>query len=525
MAAVVFPQAMAYASLAGLPVDVGLYVSIVPMLVYALLGTSRPLSVSTTSTLSILTAGGLATADVAGDPARALAVGAELGALVGIVLLGAAALRLGFLADFISEPVLTGYKAGTGLVIASTQLSKVLGIPVHGHNFFPAVGSAVEHLGGVNGATLLLAIGTVLLLLVLHRYARRIPGPLLVVILGIVAVRVLDLGARGVEVLAPLQGGLPLPEIPDLAQARALLPVALGIALMSFVESSAAARAFVAKGDPDVLPGRELAALGAANVVGALFHAYPAGGGLSQTAVNRAAGERTQLAEVVTAATVLAILLFFSGLVAGLAQATLGAIVIVAALGLVDVPALRRIYAIRPSDFVLGMVAMLGVLILGVLQGVLVAVIVSVLVVLYALNHPRVAVLGRKRGTTFFRNHAVHPGDETFPGLAILRPEAPLYFVNARFVRYRVRAVLAEHEPPAVVILDLSAVPDLDATAFDVLRELDDELRERGVSLWLAAVNTLPREMLRRTGLDAAFEQRHFAQVEDAVEAFLAGRH
>jgi high affinity sulfate transporter 1 len=524
MAAVVFPQAMAYAALAGLPVEAGLYVSIVPMLLYGLLGTSRALSVSTTSTLAILTAGGLAQLGVAGDAARALSVGAELGAMVGIVLLGAAALRLGFLADFISEPVLAGYKAGTGLVIASTQLSKVLGVPVQEHRFFPAVGAALDHLGQVNEATLLLAIGTVVLLLVVHRYARRVPGPLLVVVLGILAVRVLDLGARGVEVIAPLQAGLPLPAIPDFARARDLLPVALGVALMSFVESSAAARVFVEKDDPEVVPGRELLALGAANLVGALFHGFPAGGGLSQTAVNRAAGARTQLAEAVTAAAVLALLFFFSGLVTGLAEATLGAIVIVAALGLIDVPALRRIYGIRRADFALALVAMFGVLLLGVLQGVLVAVIVSVLVVLQALNHPRVAVLGRKRGTTFFRNHAVHPEDETFPGLVIVRPEAPLYFVNARFVRDRVRAVLAEHEPPAVVALDLSAVPDLDATAFDVVRELDDELRAQGVSLWLAAVNTLPREMLRRTGLDAAFEARHFAQVEDTVAAFQAGR-
>jgi SulP family sulfate permease len=525
MAAVVFPQAMAYADLAGLPVQVGLYVSIVPMLVYALLGTSRPLSVSTTSTLSILTGVGLAHAGVGLDPARALALGSALGALVGLVLLAAAALQLGFLADFISEPVLTGFKAGTGLVIASTQLSKVLGVEVVPNGFFRTVGQAFVQLPDVNVASAILAAATVATLVLVHRFARRVPGPLLVVALGILAVRGFDLPSRGVLVIAALQPGLPLPALPDLGGARELLPVALGIALMSFVESTAAARAFVAKSDPEVIPSRELLALGAANLVGSFFHTYPAGGGLSQTAVNHAAGARSQLAEIITALCVAGILIFCSGLVTGLAQASLGAIVIVSALSLIDLGALRRIYRIRPADFALALVAVAGVLLLGVLQGVLVAVVVSMLVVLYALNHPRVAILGRKPGTTFFRNHAVHPGDETFPGLAIVRPEAPLYFANARFVRDRVRAALrTQAPPPQVVLLDLSAVPDLDTTALDTLGELDEELCGGGVALWVAALNTLPREVFRRSGLERSFEERHFADLEAAVMAFQAGR-
>ena len=525
MAAVVFPQAMAYAALAGLPVQVGFYVSIVPMLVYALLGTSRALSVSTTSTLAILTAVGLADLHAGADPGRALATASALAALVGLALIAASLLRLDFLADFLSEPVLAGFKAGTGLVIASTQLSKVLGVPIEGHDFFRAVGSALAQLGAVNLPTLALAGSTIVILLGVHRYLRRVPGPLLVVVLGILAVRLLGLDARGVAVIESLPPGLPAPSLPDLEHVRQLLPVALGIALMSFVESTAAARAFAAKGDPEVSPRRELFALGAANFIGALFHAFPAGGGLSQTAVNEAAGARTQLAEIITAVVIALIFLVFSFLVSGLAQATLGAIVMVSALSLIDVGALRRIRRIQRTDFALALVTVAGVLGLGVLQGVLVAVIVSMLVVLYALNHPRVAILGRKLGTTVFRNHAVHPQDELFPGLTIVRPEAPLYFANARYVRDRVRAVVGEQEqPPAVVLLDLSAVPDFDTTAFDVVHELDEELRERGVALWLAALNTLPRDMLHRSGLEAAFEGRRFRQVEEAVEAFTSAR-
>jgi MFS superfamily sulfate permease-like transporter len=320
-AAVVIPQAVAYASLAGLPVQVGLYVATVPMVAYALLGTSRPLSVSSTSTISILTAGALAEAGAAGDPGRAAATAALLALLVGGILAAAGLLRLGFLADFISSPVLAGFKAGMGLVIAASQLGKVLGVPVQGDGFFAKVWSALTQLGDANPATVALAVGGLAVLLALRRWAPKVPGA-----------------------------------------------------------------------------DRELLALGAANLGAGLFQAYPAGGGTSQTAVNDGAGARTRLAGVVTAAVTVLVLTVLAPLLADLAQAILGAIVLVAAICLVDLAPLRRIRTIRRRDFWLGLVALVGVLVLGVLRGVLEAVLISLLVLLHELDHPRIVAGERAPG-------------------------------------------------------------------------------------------------------------------------------
>jgi sulfate permease, SulP family len=278
-AAVVIPQAMAYATIAGLPVQAGLYVATVPMLVYALLGTSRPLSVSTTSTLSALTAAAVAVA-AGGDPARALVAASTLAVLARVLLLLAGLLRLGFLADFISAPVLAGFKAGTGLLIAAGQLGKVLGVPQEGDSFFAKVGSALSHLGEISWPTAVLAAASIAILLGLRRWApRSLPGPLLVVALGILLAVVTGLADRGVALVGTIPPGLPEFAAPDLAMVQGLLPAAAGVALMAFVESIAAARAFTAEGEPEVDADQELRALGAANLAGGCFQAFPAGGG------------------------------------------------------------------------------------------------------------------------------------------------------------------------------------------------------------------------------------------------------
>jgi len=512
-AAVVVPQAVAYASLAGLPVQVGLYVATVPMVAYALVGTSRPLSVSSTSTISILTAGALVEAGTAGDAGRAAATASLLALLVGGMLAAAGLLRLGFLADFISSPVLAGFKAGMGLVIAASQLGKVLGVPVEGDSFFAKVWSALRQLGDANPATVALAVGGLAVLLALHRWAPRVPGPLVVVVCGIALVGLTDLEERGVALVGPVSGGLPRFELPGLAGAAALLPAAAGIALMSFIESISAARAFVAKTDPPLDADRELLALGAANLGAGLFQAYPAGGGTSQTAVNDQAGARTQLAEVVTAAIAVLVLTVLAPLLADLAQPILGAIVLVAAIGLVNLAPLRRIRAIRQRDFWLGLVALAGVLTVGVLGGVLVAVLISLLVLLHELDHPRIVA------------------DERAPGLLAVRPEGRLFFANARRVVDRFAAIAADQRPPPrVVLLDLSAVNDLEVTALERLADLAEDLHGRGMALWVAAPSQRPLEMLRRaaellgrTSLQAdtgRFGVRVFLSLDDAVAAY-----
>jgi sulfate permease, SulP family len=512
-AAVVVPQAVAYASLAGLPVQVGLYVAIVPMVAYALVGTSRPLSVSSTSTISILTAGALVDVGAADDPGRAAATASLLALLAGGMLAAAGVLRLGFLAEFISASVLAGFKTGMGLVIAASQLGKVLGVPVEGDSFFAKVWSALGQLGDANPATVALALGGLAVLLALHRWAPKVPGPLVVVALGIALVALTDVEGRGVALVGPVSGGLPRFALPDLAGAGALLPAAAGIALMSFIESISAARAFATRSDPPVDANRELLALGAANVGGGLFQAYPAGGGTSQTAVNDAAGARTRFAGVVTAAVAVLALTLLAPLLADLAQAILGAIVLVAAIGLVSLAPLERIRAIRRRDYWLGLVALLGVLVSGVLRGVLVAVLISLLVLLYELQHPQIVA------------------GERAPGLLAVRPEGRLFFANARGVVDRIAALVAGREPPPrVVLLDLSAVNDLEVTALDRLADLAEDLHEQGGRLWVAAPGQRPLEMLRRaaellgrTDLEADTGRlgvRVFLSVDHAVAAY-----
>jgi SulP family sulfate permease len=522
-AAVVIPQAMAYATIAGLPVQVGLYVATVPMLVYALLGTSRPLSVSTTSTLAALTAAAVASA-ADGDPDRALVAASTLAALSGVLLLAAGVLRLGFMADFISAPVLAGFKAGVGLLIAAGQLGKVLGVPQEGDSFFAKVGSALAHLGEISWPTFALAMASIAILLGLRRWAPpSLPGPLLVVGLGIVLAVTTGLADRGVALVGAIPPGLPQLAAPDLALVGQLVGPAAGVALMAFVESIAAARAFTAPDDPEVDADQELRALGTASLAGGFFQAFPAGGGLSQTAVNRGSGARSQLAGIATALVVVLTLLFLTPLFENLPQATLGAVVIVAVVGLVDPAALGRIRQLRVRDFALGLVALAGVLVLGVLGGVLLAVIVSMLTLIHETNNPPIEMLGRRLGSAHWRGLDRHPDGETIPGLLVLRPVAPLYFANGPRIRRRLLDLVdAADPPPEVLLLDLDAVPDIDVTALDVVASLDAELRRRGITLWLTNLNARPLDMLRRLPDAGAWEPRLFLEPDAAAAAFSA---
>jgi high affinity sulfate transporter 1 len=420
-AAVVIPQSMAYATIAGLPVEVGLYAALVLMLVYALLGSSRVLSVSVTSTISMLTAAELAVVVQSGNPADYMAAAATLALLVGGFLVLAGILRLGFVANFISAPVLTGFKAGIGLVILVGQLGKVLGISVSKGPFFQTLLAVLQGLGETHWPTFLVALVTLAILIILPRLAPRLPAALVAVAVGIAAAALLGLEAYGVKLAGDIPPGLPafaLPALslsngPDLALLGQLWPGALGIALMSFVESIAAGRAFGRHGDPPVDADQELLALGVANVAGSLFQAYPGGGGTSQTAVNRRAGARTQLAGIVTAGLVALTLLFLAPIIGLMPQATLGALVLVSAAGLLDPGGFRAIARIRWRELAWAGVALAGVVLLGTLEGILVAVGVSLLTLIYEANHPPVYALGRKPGSDVFRPlSADHPDDE-----------------------------------------------------------------------------------------------------------------
>lgn len=520
-AAVVLPKAMAYATVAGLPVAVGLYTAFVPMVIYALLGTSRVLSVSSTTTLAILAGTQLGLSVPDGDPAKLIVATATLAALVGVMLLLARLLRLGFVANFISIPVLTGFKAGIGLVIVLDQLPKLLGIHITKQGFFLDIVSVVQHLPQTSTITLLVALATFAVLIGMERLWPHSPAPLVAVAGGIAAAWLLGLKGQGVSLVGLIPQGLPSITLPDVALVADMAPAALGIALMSFTETIAAGRAFARPADPPINANRELVATGLANVGGALLGAMPAGGGTSQTAVVRSAGGQSQKASLVTAAAALATMLLLAPVLGLLPNATLAAIVIVYSVGLIQPAEFRAIRSVRSMEFRWALIACVGVLLFGTLKGIVVAIIVSMIGLASQTAHPRVSVIVRKRGADVLRPQSPeHPDDETFEGLLILRPEGRLFFINAQDVTDQIHALIEEHQP-RVVALDMSRVPDVEFSALQALLEGEKRVTDRGVAVWLVGLNPGVLEMVRHAGLaDRLGRDRMLFNARAAIERY-----
>ena len=503
-AAVVIPKAMAYATIAGLPVQVGLYTAFLPMVIYAVLGTSRALSVSTTTTLAILTAAELGEVVPSGDPAALLTASATLTLLVGAMLVLASILRLGFVANFISEPVLIGFKAGIGVVIVLDQIPKILGIHFARGTFVQNLLSTLHDIPKTSLATLAVGVSMIVLLVAMEHFTPKAPAPLIAVAAGIAGAYFLNLHAHGVELVGHIPQGLPSFTPPVLSLATQLWPGALGIALMSFTETIAAGRAFARSDEPSPKPNRELLATGLANAGGALLGAMPGGGGTTQTAVNRLAGARTQMSEIVTAAMTLVTMMFLAPLIGLMPQATLAAVVIVYSIGLIKPAEFREILSVRRTEFIWALIAFAGVVLVGTLKGIVVAIIVSMVALAYQVADPPVYVLGRKPGTNVFRPRSKeHPEDETFAGLLLLRLEGRVFFVNAEHIAEKIRYLIEEAQPK-VVALHLRGVPDLEYTALKMLTEGEKRQRERGVRLWLVGMNPQVLEVIQRSQLGQA---------------------
>ena len=521
-AAVVIPKALAYATIAGLPVQVGLYTVLVPMAVYALVGTSRVLSVSTSTTLAILVGAELAQVASGADAGALIAASAAISFLAGIILVAAALLRLGFVASFISEPVLIGFKAGVGLVIVVDQIPKLLGIHFHKGTFLSNVGSIVAGLPRTSGITLAVGAIMIVLLVGIEHFWPKLPAPLFAVGAGIAGTALLGLSARGVETVGDIPRGVPSLHMPDVSMFHTLWPAAAGIALMSFTETIAAGRAFVASGEPTPKPNRELLATGLGSVCGAFFGSMASGGGTSQTAVNRLAGARTQAASLVTAAMALVTMLFLAPVLGLMPEATLAAVVIVYSIGLISPQDFRGILRIRRMEFVWAIAAFVGVVALGTLKGILAAIVISLAALAYHANNPEVSVLSRKRGTNVFRPRtAEHADDDSFPGLLLLAVRGSVFFSNAGTVGQKIRPLI-DAEKPKVVVLDLSGVPDLEYTALKMLIEAEAREREHGVRVWLAALNPGVLEVVQRSSLGETLgrDGLHF-NLESAVAHYL----
>ena len=515
-AAVVIPKALAYAAIATVPLGLGLNAAVIPMLAYVVLGSSRRLSVSSTSTIAILVAAGAA--PFSSEPARVAAAAATLAFLAGVMLLIARVLRLGFLADFISEPVLTGFKAGIGVVIVVDQVPKLLGIHIEKAGFFRDIVSILKHLPETSLVTVVVSAVALALMALLPRLVPRLPAPLVVVGGAIVASKLAGLAAHGVAIVGDVPLGLPSLTVPTLELARELWPAALGIALMAFTESIAAGRAFAQEGERP-RPSQELVAIGAGNVIGGLFGTMPSGGGTSQTAVNVGAGARSQIAGATTALVAVACLLFLGPAIGLMPQAVLAAVVIATSIGLIQPHEFREILAVRRVEFSWALVAFAGVVLLGTLKGILVAVIASLVFLAAQAQNPPVYRLGRKRGTNVFRAlSAEHPDDETFPGLVLLRVEGRVFFANAQRIADRI-APLAADAKGKVVVLDCSAILDLEYTALKMLTEAEERLRRQGTLLCLAALNPQVLRVIGAAPLGATLgRERMFFNLEQAVE-------
>jgi sulfate permease, SulP family len=498
-AAVVIPQAMGYATVAGLPVEIGLYTCIFPMLVYALLGGSRRLSFSTTSTIVALSGLALTTAGVEGT-AEAVSTMATLTLMVGLSLFLFRLLRLGWMLEAVSEAVVAGLKFGVGLTIIADQLPKLLGIQGAEGGFFPDMRNALSNIDQAVPATVIISLVTITGLLVLKRWAPRFPGPLLAVALGIALAAFSGIAERGVALIPEVPTGLPLPSIPGLGHLETLLPFALAIALMSYFESVTAARIARKPEDPRLDNDHEYVAVGAATVVGSFFQTVPPAGGFSQTQVNTSAGARTQVSELVTAGLAVVVALFLAPILSDLPEATLGAVVVVAVLGLINFEELGRFWRIDRLELVVAVVTAFFALVFNLLVGTLVGVVMTFYFVLRALNHPHVSELVRLgQSSELF---PARPGDKPIPGLLVLRVEGGLYTLNVRRVQDEIYRRFEERDPPPeVVLLDVGATVDTSITVMDAMLEVEQHLERQGSTLWLASIPERAEEKARRVEL------------------------
>ena len=504
LAAYAIPVSLAYAGLAGLPPQVGVYGYLLGGLGYALLGSSRQLAIGPTSAISLMIAGTVGSmAD--GDAQRYAQIASLAGFTVAALCLIAWVLRLSELVKLISDSILVGFKAGAGLTIAMTQLPSLIGAAGGGHNFFERAVLFAEQLGQTNYVVFALGVTAIMLLVFGERQLPGKPVALGVVALSIVVASVVGLPSLGVPTTGTIPAGLPKLAGPalGLGDVEGIVPLAAGCLLLAYIESVSAARAFAAKHGYTLDPRQELLGIGAANLATALGHGYPVAGGLSQSAVNDRAGARTPLALVMASVTLALCLLFLTGMLENLPKAVLAAVVLTAISGLFDFPALFRMWRVSRLDFFAAVIALGGVLVLGILQGILLAALASILMLLARASRPHVAFLGRIPGTNSYSDIARHPENESLPGVIAARPEASLIYVNADAVlasiMSRVRA--ASSSDIRVVVCDLSASPYLDLAGSRMLHQLHSELAARDIVLRIVGAHGWVRDLLRADGL------------------------
>ena len=505
LAAYAIPVSLAYAGLAGLPPQVGIYGYLLGGLGYALLGSSRQLAIGPTSAISLMMAGTVgAMAD--GDAQRYAEIASLTAFTVAMLCLLSWLLRLSALVKLISDSILVGFKAGAGLTIAMTQLPSLLGVSGGGHNFFDRTWLLVGQLGQTQYIVLTVGLVAIGLIVLGERLIPGKPVALGVVTLAIVAATVLGLPALGVPTTGKIPAGLPSLGGPALRlrDVEGIVPLAAGCLLLAYIESVSAARTFAAKHGYALDPRQELLAIGAANLAAGMGHGYPVAGGLSQSAVNDKAGARSPLALVVASVTLALCLLFLTGALENLPKAVLAAVVLTAVYGLLDFPALFRMWRVSRLDFFAATIALVAVLLLGILQGILLAALASILLLLARVSRPHVAFLGRVPGTDSYSDMDRHPENEPLHDAIVFRPEASLIYVNADSVLETVLNRIRETASSAVglAVCDLSAAPYVDLAGVRMLHELHAELTSRGIGLRIVGAHGSARDLLRADGIE-----------------------
>jgi high affinity sulfate transporter 1 len=503
LAAYAIPVSLAYASLAGLPPHYGIYCYLVGGLGYALFGTSRQLAVGPTSAISMLV--GATVAPMAGgDPARWAAIAALTALVMAVLGVIAWLLRLSGLVNFISTTILIGFKAGAALTIALTQLPKLFGVPGGGDHFFERAWILAGQLGQTNGVVLALGLAAIALLLLGDKLLPGRPVALFVVALAIVVVTMANLTEHGVATVGAIPAGLPAFARPSLqlGDVDGVIPLAAACFLLAYVEGVSAARTLAEKHNYEINPRQELLALGAANLAAAFGQGFPVAGGLSQSAVNDKAGARTPLALVFASLAIGICLLFLTGLLKNLPMVVLAAIVLVAVRGLIDLTALRHLWRVSRFEFSIAMVALVGVLLLGILKGVLLAVVVSLLMLLAVAARPHVAFLGRIPGTHRYSDLERHADNEVLPGVLIFRVESAILYFNSEHVSNVVWERISATQGLRLVVCDLSNSPYVDVAGATMLAALHKELTRRGIRLRIVEAHARVRDLLRAKGLE-----------------------
>lgn len=522
VAAVAVPISIAYSQLAGVPPVYGLYASILPLVAYAFLGTSRQLIMAPDAATCAIVAA--VVVPLAGaDAARYVSLTAVLAIITGLFCIMAGVLRLGFLTNFLARPILTGYLNGIAISIITGQLGKLFGFSLKPQGFFRTLAEFFSKLGETHGPTLAVGLGFLVLLRVLKRLAPKLPGPLIAVALGIPTASLLHLHERGVALLGAIPAGLP-PLIKlniDMGDLGALAIGAVGLALISFNSAMVTARSFAVKNRYEIDPNQEFVALGVADIGAGLLQGFAISGADSRTAVNDSMGGKSQVTGLIAAGLLVLVLIFLTGPLGALPIAVLAAVLINAALSLFDFPSLVTLRRVSVQEFRLSIITLLGVITVGVLPGVLVAVGVALVQLLIRASHPHDAVLGRVSGSEGYVDVSRRPDAETVPGLVIYRFDAALVFFNADHFKSRVRAVVGEAKmKPRCFLLDAETMPSLDTTGAAGLAEVSTELAEKGILLAVASAKEPVRAMLDRTGLVQEIgPERLFPTLDAAVRA------